>query len=169
MNILKKIGNSKVWDNHKESVLYLVRSILIYSFLPVWITLFIMLLTGHWDSIGDLWGKGAFFIYSASLFYSANEMMEGFLKKGTVILITWLYPLSWFLIILSAVGFAVAIVPDLFFSGKTVETKTITITSFVFVLLSLLILYYARYYQNQEPDPDGENRKLQGDIMDRIS
>ena len=169
MRIITKITESEAWDRHKESVVFFVKSILIYSFLPVWITLFIMLLTGHWSNIDDLWEKGAFFIYSASLLYSANEMMEGYLKKGSVNLVTWLYPISWFLIILSAVGFSVAIVPDLFTSGGQIDKKTITLTSSFFILISLCVIYYAHYRTNRKLDPDGANRKIQDNIMDKLS
>ena len=164
-----KITDSKIWDEHKESIVFFLKSIIIYSFLPVWITFFIILLTGHWSSIGDLWEKGAFFIYSASLLYSATEMMEGFLKKGVVNLITFLYPISWFLIILSAVGFSIAIVPDLFYPVGKIDTKIVIITSSAFIIISFFIIYYAYYNQNRKIDPDGDNRKIQDGIMNKLS
>ena len=169
MNIFTRIKEYKAWGDQKESLLFLVKSILLYSFLPVWITIFLLFLTGHLADIGDIWSKGAFFIYSASLLYSATEMMEGYLKKGTVTIISWLYPASWFLIILSAIGFAVAIVPDIFSTGNFVDGNAITWTSSIFLGISILIIYYSHYRDHKRPDPEGRNQQLQGSIMDRIS
>lgn len=169
MTIFQKITKSQVWEDHKNSIFFLFFFVLLSSFLPVWITLFVMLLTGSWQNVADLWNNGGFFIYSATLWGSAIYMMHGYPKKNSVSLISALYVASWFFIVFSAVGFTIATIPSVLSSQFTVDSGALATTSFIFIALSLSTIYYAHYYDLRKPDTDRKSRESVQSLMDKIS
>lgn len=169
-NMINKIFRSETWDKHKKSVFFLLMSVLFFSFLPIWITLFVMFLTGRWASVENIWNNGSLFIYSAAVLGSAIEMMDGYSKRDSINFIRVLYHFTWALAFFSAIGFVIAIIPNILSFENVVETRTIVVTSFIFVVLSLFIIYYAHYYSNGlKLDPEKESRKQQDEIMDQLS
>lgn len=168
MNLIKRITDSIFWDNHKDSLFFVAVFVLFPSFLPVWVTLFAMFLTNNWANVSDMVTNGAFFIYSAALLSSAIEKMDGSYKKGTVSLTRFLNHCSWFLIVLSTVGFMVAITPNIF-PLENKGTNITNITAFVFVFISLAILYYADYISRREFNPEQENNGRVRDLMEHLS
>ncbi|MFA5986389.1 MAG: hypothetical protein WC819_03515 [Parcubacteria group bacterium] len=160
MNIFKIIKETQAWDDHKESVFFIFVTIF-FSFLPIWLTFFYVLITDDNFSINQLWKNGEFFIYSAALLGSAIHMMRGYSKKP-VNLSEILYMISWVVIIFSAVGYmATTVVPT--------KTQYIGLISGIFVLYALGTIYYAHYRQSQNLDPDQENKESQRDIMNQLS
>ena len=172
INIFQRIKKSKTWKNHEGSIFFLFLFVLVGSFLPIWASLFIRLLTGHWINIADLWNNGGFFIYSSALSSSAVYMIHGYPKKKPVGVIGYIQTISWLLIVFSAIGFTVAtILPSILSIQYEIASKPVAIISFTFIFLSLVILYYAHHYHDraQNLEPDSKNKKIQKNIMDSLS
>jgi hypothetical protein len=168
MNLIKNIAESTFWDSHKDSIFFIFIFVLFPSFLPVWITLFAMFLTDNWANVADLVTNGAFFIYSAALLSAAIEKMDGTYKKDTVSFKRFLYHCSIILILLSTVGFVIAIAPSIFGVGNS-GTSAVYVTAFVFVLLSLAILYYAHFTSKSNINPEKESMDRVKDLMSKLS
>lgn len=169
MSIFNKKTILRIWENHKDSLFFLFFSAIFSAFLPVWITFLVMFLTGSWQNVADLWNSGAFFIYSATLLASAIYMMHGYPKKNSS-LVGAIYIFSWILILFSAVGFTVAIIPSVLLSQTgTVDPGAIKIASFILVFLALAIIYYAHYYDARKPELDRKSRENVQKLMGKIS
>jgi hypothetical protein len=158
-------------EEHKEPAFFLL-IVVVFSFLPIWLTLFAMFMTGRWDNVGDLWSGGALFIYSAALLGSACYTMHGYSKKGVVSLVGIIEIISWLMTMFSAAGFMISIIPGLLSTGAggvQIGTETMRTTGFVFVFISLLITYYAHYYEYRTLDPERNSQRNTREIMDSLT
>lgn len=165
--LIEAVGAPEVWENHKESLFFLF-ILLVFSFLPLWLTSFVMFLSGDWLNFDALWNHGEFFIYSAALLGTAIYMMHGYPKKGSVNLIGFLYVISWFLTVFSAVGFIVATIPNILSPQLKIQPEAVASSSLIFVVLALCITYYAHYYDSRNPEPDRQNKRNIQNIMDQL-
>jgi len=158
-----KMTKSSTWNNHKDTLHFIFIFVGVLSFLPVWITLFIMFLLGNWSNVEDLWNGGGFFIYSASLSGSSIYMLDKYPKNI-------FHTLSWIILIFSATGFTIPTLSAILSLTNKFPDPSITAkTSVVFALIALVINYYSHYYSTRTPDPDRESRKNIKNIMDGIS
>lgn len=162
MNIFRKIKKSKTWENHKESIFFLL-TVFFFSFLPVWLTLLVMIFTGSWLNVNYIWDNGEFFIYSAALLGSSFYMMSEFSKKPGFLELS-----SSVLIIISAASFTIITIPNLLQVELEIKSQIIAIMSFIVVSFSIFIICCAHYLTLRKIDPNAKNRESQKKIIARL-
>ncbi|NTW75683.1 MAG: hypothetical protein HGB34_02165 [Candidatus Moranbacteria bacterium] len=169
---------SKVKENetsaHKTALFKVFFFGICLALFPIWLTLLVSGLYGHF-SFSDLARSGAFFVYSAALLSSANERLDGYFQYREVNLKRFVYQSTWILILLTAAGTLVSLIPSIFPPEvgaviKQLENPYMVVnTSIISLLLAIVIDYYSYYKESYQSDPEKESRSQIDEMKEGLS